>query len=148
VTELLKYTVSPRHCVFNVKNTAARYKINIFFLFFFFSFSHLVLGLRAGVRKGSCLGVIISSSWRRCGFLQTVCPSERVPGGDLGEVFVLDNMLSGPCFVLPDNDGIDQVLVRLFISWQCSKSRSCLNKSDTTAIPLLMQLLLVYNEQY
>lgn len=59
-----------------------------------------------------------------------------------GVVFVLDNMLSDLCFVLPDNDGIDQRLVRLFISWQCSKSRSCLNKSDTTVVQSLLQLLM------
>lgn len=63
--------------------------------------------------------------------------------GSLGGAFVLDNMLSSPCFVLPDNDGIDQLLVQLFISWQCSKSQSCLNKSDTTVTRSLMQLLLL-----
>lgn len=52
-----------------------------------------------------------------------------------GEVFVLDNTL---CFVLPDNDGIDQRLVWLFTSWLCSKSRSCLNKSDTTVVQSLL----------
>lgn len=63
-------------------------------------------------------------------------------------VFVVDKMLSGPCFVLADNDGIDQLLVGLFISWQCSKSPSCLNKSDTTVIGSLKQLLLLCNEWY
>lgn len=68
--------------------------------------------------------------------------SKPLAGSVGGVVFVLDNMLSDLCFVLPDNDGIDQRLVRLFISWQCSKSRSCLNKSDTTVVQSLLQLLM------
>lgn len=104
---------------------------------------YLVLRLETQVSKGSCLWVIISSLGHAVALCKLCVLINKSLAGSSGGAFVLDNMLSSPCFVLPDNDGIDQLLVQLFISWQCSKSQSCLNKSDTTVIRSLMQLLLL-----